>query len=80
MFVFTKKQAGACPGTSCVQHSLHPVHVEAVLGLVDRADLLAALLTLSSLLLLILSPHTTTSGAEVLNNVNILTRLNYKKF
>jgi hypothetical protein len=52
---------------SCLQHSLHPVHVEAVVGLVGRADLLAALLTLSSLLLF--SPHTTTLGAEVLNNV-----------
>jgi hypothetical protein len=68
--VFTKKQAGACSGTSCVQHSLHPVHVEAVVGLVGRADLLAALLTLSSLLILLLSPHTT-SGEEVLNNLKI---------
>jgi hypothetical protein len=32
MFVFTHKQAGAGSGTSCVQHSLHPVHVEAVVG------------------------------------------------
>jgi hypothetical protein len=70
----------ACLGTSCLQHSLHPVHVEAVVGLVGRADLLAALLTLSSLLLI--SPHTTTSGAEVLNNVKTKNidfnfRLNY---
>ncbi len=79
MFVFTNKQAGAGSGTSCMQHSLHPVHVEAVLGLVGRADLLAALLTLSSLLLLILSHHTT-SGPEVFHSVKILTRLNYKKF
>jgi hypothetical protein len=57
---------------SCLQHSLHPVHVEAVVGLVGRADLLATLLTLSSLFLLILSPHTTTSGEEVLNNLKII--------
>jgi hypothetical protein len=69
MFVFLNKQAGACSGTSCLQHSLHPVHVEAVVGLVGRADLLAALLTLSALL--ILSHHTTTSGEEVLNNIKI---------
>jgi hypothetical protein len=54
---------------SCLQHSLHPVHVEAVVGLVGRADLFAALLTLSSLF--ILCPHTTTTGEEVLNNLKI---------
>jgi hypothetical protein len=68
---YTQTSWFACSGTSCLQHSLHPVHVEAVLGLVGRADLLAALLTLTSLFILLLSPHTNSSGAEVLNNIKI---------